>query len=340
MSLETTPLISICIPTYNGGAFIKECLEGLFTQTYSNYEVIICDDGSKDNTVSIIKECIKGKSSITFIENEGNLGLVDNWNKCIALSKGDYIKFLFQDDHITPGALERIAGVIEKHRPMFITSKRKFILSPASSENAKNYFNTYLQKFENELGIKKDTFIELKDVAKLASKYIGINFIGEPSVYVFKKSVVETVGNFDKSFQQLCDLEFALRAISNTNLFYINDVTCEFRIHDSSATVVNINTRHFQITYFEYVNLVSRILYDNKFRKLRDSFTISQKLKLKIYLNNKIYTALKDDRVTGEEKNILKQFISNYPNTGYKNFGPLFFIIGRVLKFKNERLSK
>ncbi len=331
------PLISICVPTYNGESFIKASLESLFSQSFKNYEVIVCDDGSKDKTVQVIKDCIKGRENILLIENEVNLGLVGNWNKCVSLSKGKYIKFLFQDDLITPGALEKIASVIKEHKPSFITSKRKFILPPTYNEGAHFHFNTYLQKFEYDLGIKRDKFISLKEIAKLTAKYIGINYIGEPSVYVFRRELVERIGNFDNTFQQLCDLEFALRGISSSELFYINDITCEFMIHEASATVVNIRTRHYQITYFEYINLTSKLLYDKKYFNLRNAFNSIEKLKLKVYLNNKIYTALNDSQVSPEEKDQLKNFIGDYPNKAYKTFGALFFLISKVLKIKNAK---
>jgi glycosyltransferase involved in cell wall biosynthesis len=339
MPFANIPLFSICVPTYNGSAFIKDTLESLFNQSYQNYEVIICDDVSNDDTVAIIKECIKGRANIRLIENAANLGLVNNWNKCISLSKGEYVKFLFQDDHITPGALEKIAGVIKEYKPSFITSKRKFILPSADNENANVYFNVFLQKFEYELGIKQNRFVDLKEIAKLSSKYIGINYIGEPSVYIFKKSLTETIGGFNSSFQQLCDLEFALRALSNSNLFYMDEVTCEFMIHDASTTATNIRTRYFQIRYFEYINLSARILYDTKFLNLKNTFTYLQKLRVKVYLNNKIYAALHDGAVTPEEKNTLIEFIKNYPNKSYKNFGPVFFAIGKFLKFRNSKSS-
>ena len=93
-----SPLVSICIPTYNGEKYLKECLDSCIDQTFKSYEIIICDDCSSDGTIKIIEEYAKIFPQIILFQNDGNLGLVGNWNRCIHHSNGEWIKFVFQDD--------------------------------------------------------------------------------------------------------------------------------------------------------------------------------------------------------------------------------------------------
>ncbi|XOB61352.1 glycosyltransferase family 2 protein [Campylobacterota bacterium DY0563] len=91
-------LISVAMCTYNGGKYLKEQLDSIINQTYKNIEIIICDDGSTDNTIDIIKNYSKKYNFIKLFQNETNLGFVKNFEKSISLCKGDYIALADQDD--------------------------------------------------------------------------------------------------------------------------------------------------------------------------------------------------------------------------------------------------
>lgn len=91
-------LVSIAMTTYNGEKFIKEQLDSLLNQTYNNLEIIICDDGSTDGTVEIIKEYEQTDNRIKLFQNEKNLGVLKNFEKAISLCRGEYIALSDQDD--------------------------------------------------------------------------------------------------------------------------------------------------------------------------------------------------------------------------------------------------
>lgn len=92
------PLISIAMCTYNGERYIKEQLDSILSQTYTNIELIITDDKSSDRTVSIIKEYQARDKRIKLYENETNLGFLKNFEKAISLCSGEYIALADQDD--------------------------------------------------------------------------------------------------------------------------------------------------------------------------------------------------------------------------------------------------
>ncbi len=98
----SAPRVSICIPTYNGKGHLKECLDSVRSQSFQDFEVVICDDQSSDGTLDFARELAQGDERFRFIPNPQRFGLVGNWNNCIALSRGDWIKFVFQDDIIAP----------------------------------------------------------------------------------------------------------------------------------------------------------------------------------------------------------------------------------------------
>ncbi|MFH1441765.1 MAG: glycosyltransferase family 2 protein [Candidatus Omnitrophota bacterium] len=101
-------MISIVITTYNSGNFIKECLESIFSQDFKNYEIIIVDNNSKDNT----KEILRDYHGIALIENETNSGFSKAYNQGINKAKGSYILCLNHDITLTKGFLAQIRQAI------------------------------------------------------------------------------------------------------------------------------------------------------------------------------------------------------------------------------------
>lgn len=91
-------LVSVIMPAYNCEKYIEEAINSVLFQTYSNLELIVIDDGSKDNTVKIIERLIKKDSRVKFYKNEKNLGVSATRNKGISLANGDWIAFLDSDD--------------------------------------------------------------------------------------------------------------------------------------------------------------------------------------------------------------------------------------------------
>lgn len=91
-----TPLVSVIIPAYNAESYVKDAMDSILSQTYTNLEVIVIDDGSTDNTVSIINEFKDER--IRFVRNEGNRGIIFSLNYGLSLSRGKYIARLDSDD--------------------------------------------------------------------------------------------------------------------------------------------------------------------------------------------------------------------------------------------------
>lgn len=111
--MNRLPLISVLIPVYNGEKYIKECLDSIINQTYSNLEIIIVDDGSTDSTAEICKKYVLKDKRIDFIQKE-NGGVSSARNTLIKAAKGHYIQFIDADDWIEPNMIEiMITGCIQ-----------------------------------------------------------------------------------------------------------------------------------------------------------------------------------------------------------------------------------
>ncbi len=283
------PLISICIPTYNGEEYLVQCIESCINQTFEAYEIVICDDGSVDSTNSIIETYATLNPKIKFYKNEKNLGLVGNWNKCIELSSGSWIKFVFQDDYITIDCLQKFVNEIDDNTQL-IVCKRNFVLPHNPSADLINYYTNEVRTLENVTILKNKVFSS-ELISKMAVENICLNFIGEPSLIFFRKTIIHKVGMFNAQLKQICDLEFALRISSNYGLKYISEQLCAFRIHTNSTTSSNVTNNYYEIHYIEPLLFSYFLLFDINFKSFRDNLTIFQKLKLKFYFELKVYNA-------------------------------------------------
>jgi glycosyltransferase involved in cell wall biosynthesis len=104
-------LISVALATYNGSRFLREQLDSIYAQTWLPVEVVVCDDRSSDDTVSILEE-YRQRHGLRYEANEQNLGFVRNFEKAMAICRGEFIALADQDDVWLPEKLERLmAGI-------------------------------------------------------------------------------------------------------------------------------------------------------------------------------------------------------------------------------------
>lgn len=107
-----TKLVSVIIPVYNGEVHIKRCIESILNQTYSELEVIIVNDGSKDNTAVFCEEFVKADSRVNVYHTE-NRGVSPTRNFGISKAKGYYIQFVDSDDYLAPTATQNLVENME-----------------------------------------------------------------------------------------------------------------------------------------------------------------------------------------------------------------------------------
>ncbi|MEB3282275.1 MAG: glycosyltransferase [Lyngbya sp.] len=235
------PLVSVCIPTYNGEKYLVECLESVFSQTYPHLEIIISDDGSTDNTLAIAQS-FKSKFSGNFqIFSHCQYGLAINWNYAISQTQGKYIKFLFQDDILANNCIEELVNLAEQDEKIgLVFSRREMLVSPEAESNQ------YCQEVSVYAKDIDKHWLNLKSIQEgkelLAVPYLlnhPINKIGEPSTVLIRKSVFQNVGMFDPELHQLLDLEMWFRIMSQYKIGFVNKSLSQFRIHPEQLSIVN-----------------------------------------------------------------------------------------------------
>ena len=111
--------ISIITPSYNSSKFIKDTIDSVLSQTYINWEMIIVDDKSKDDSVTFIRELIKNEDRIKLIALDKNVGAAEARNKALEVAQGDYIAFLDSDDIWLPEKLKMQLAFMQQNSYAF-----------------------------------------------------------------------------------------------------------------------------------------------------------------------------------------------------------------------------
>lgn len=250
--IKESPLVSVCIPTYNGEKFITEAISSILSQTYSAIELIISDDNSWDNTIAIAQSFQTQTSIPINILTHQTLGLAENSNFCINQSQGQYIKFLYQDDILMPNCIEKMVNLAETDPDigLVFSPREMFFLEP---ENINLELIAVYQEFAN----LHQNWSNLKSIQwgkdLLADPNLWkhpINKIGEPSTVLLRKSIFQTIAGFDPQLNQLVDLDLWWRILAQFKVGFVEETLSYFRLHTQQKTCQNMqqgqaNDRNF-----------------------------------------------------------------------------------------------
>jgi glycosyltransferase involved in cell wall biosynthesis len=274
-------VVSVCIPVYNGGKYLRDCLESIVGQTYTKLEILILDDGSSDNSIAIAENFARIDSRVKLVINRVNLGLAGNWLQCIELATGKWIKFLFQDDLMQPQCVEKmLAACVQYKSPVCICS-REFLIENSASDVLKNFFSKEVYKLEDKY--PQPGYLAPDVIATLAAQNLFTNFVGEPITLLFEKKLVQAYGSYNKDLVQLIDYEFALRLSLNVGSCFLPDKLVSFRVHSSSeSSNQNANAlKKLKNQFVEPLLLYHEYLFNPNFKALRQAYNTAPKKLLK-----------------------------------------------------------
>lgn len=105
------PKVTVCLPTFNKGRYLSAAINSVLTQEFRDYELLVVDDASTDHTDEIVRSF--ADSRIRFFRNPQNIGLVENWNHCLELARGNYAIIFHDDDIMLPGLLRREVEILD-----------------------------------------------------------------------------------------------------------------------------------------------------------------------------------------------------------------------------------
>lgn len=217
--------VSVVIPVFNGAKFIAATVRSVLRQTYKNYEIIIVNDGSTDNTLSELFEFGESIRIISIL----NGGVSNARNVGIEASKADYIAFLDADDLWNENKLSRQMKIFDDYSDVGLCCCN------------------YVQEIS---GITHFDLFVIEDVVtldfpmreKTTEALINSNFVGTCSNVILKKTVLNSAGLFNTSLKQAEDYDLWIRCSSVTNFFAMSDVLMSKVTHGTNLTNNQLET--------------------------------------------------------------------------------------------------
>jgi glycosyltransferase involved in cell wall biosynthesis len=208
------PLISICIPAYNAEQFLSAALESIRVQRFTDWELIVTEDGSRDSTEDIVRKfALSVQQPVRYERHEQNLGLPATRNTGIAAARGEWIALLDADDVWTTGHLEAAAALIPGTSSELIHAGSVLFDSDTG----------------REIEVRAPTPQMLAEFPR--SLFYGAYTI-QPSSVLLRRCLWEAVGGFDPTFRYVEDREMWIRcARTGAQFTYTGLNTCLYRKH-------------------------------------------------------------------------------------------------------------
>jgi len=193
------PLLSVVTPVYNDAAFVHRAIESVLSQTYSNWELLICDDGSTDDTIAVLKKYAAHEPRIRLLSNEVNRGHVFTYNRLFFEAKGDYLAILDADDWCAPERLARQLATVKEKQADFCFCKSRYHRPDGTDFEKGDIADGFLDIFSEE-------------------HY-------DPATIFFKRAILEKVPGFHVYFERLIAMDryFILCCLSHFKGYYINE---------------------------------------------------------------------------------------------------------------------
>ncbi len=252
-------LFSILIANYNNGHFFKDCYDSIITQTYTNWEVIIVDDASTDNSINVIEQLVSADNRFKLFQNTENKGCGYTKHRCATLAYGEILGFLDPDDTLVSEALE---VMVEAHtlnkEAAIITSKYEFV------DLEMNFINPSL--YGNNIPEGKS--------------YLTYGNGALTHFATFKKEKYQKAGGINPEMKRAVDQDLYYKMEEQGKHVFLDKVLYRYRIHKNS---ISNNENLFKAEYWHFYAIVNAYKRRKKNQIKIDNFS---KQYIKRYASN------------------------------------------------------
>ena len=218
------PTISVIIPTYNGARYIREAIDSVLAQTYTDYEIIVVDDGSTDDTAAILQSYGDRINPI----HQPNQKLPTARNNGVAASKGKYIAFLDSDDQFLPDKLQIQARMLDENPDLGLVASGHEEIDEAGRSISITH-----------------PWIHFPNISLESILFYGL---APPSAVLIRRDWFELVGGFDPAFIYTEDMDFWYRlALSGCPMAWSPPTLIRYRIHPANKSrALDIHYHYFR----------------------------------------------------------------------------------------------
>jgi glycosyltransferase involved in cell wall biosynthesis len=236
--------VTIVLPVYNGEKFISKAINSIINQTYSNWELIIVNDCSTDNSLEICKKYAQKDNRIRIYSNKVNLKLPKSLNVGFSHAEGDYFTWTSDDNKFKKNALETMIKALE---------------------NSNGVDMVYSDYWNIDANGNKTNVCRLQQPDKIVES----NVCGP--CFLYKASIAKIIGEYDENLFLAEDYDYWMRIYIYGKMLHIDDVLYYYRRHDMSLSVLKKDVINYQ-TYKALEKNFMQLYYKAKINKLEFAF--------------------------------------------------------------------
>jgi glycosyltransferase involved in cell wall biosynthesis len=243
------PRVSVCVPVYNGRAYIGECLDSVLAQTFDDFELVVSDNCSTDDTGEIVRRYADPR--VRLVRNTQNLGLVGNANRCLALARGEYVCIFHHDDVMLPENLARKVAVLDAHPAVgFVHSNLVLIDQGGAVLTTQSWAEDSRRDY-----VESGASVFRRFVMSMPNS--SLIFIG---AVLARKSVYDRLGGFSQDLPHCNDSEMWMRMLLFSDAACLGESLVQYRTYPSSTS--GVWGRYDSFAYVKEHHEAVRLLFE------------------------------------------------------------------------------
>ena len=300
-----SPQLSIIVPVYNVEKYLARCIDSILNQSFTDFELLLIDDGSKDNSGSICDAYAEKDSRIRVFHKE-NGGVSSARNVGLDNAKGEWIYFVDSDDELISGALESVSQSFDKTVDAILTGY---------VECDENGFTTYSSKLESEDSLSIDRAV----AALYDSSFLGMKYLGYPWTWVVRNTIIQKLRlRFDESISVKEDTLFVAEYLCScqNGVGFVSQPVYKYyqRVNSVMGSLVNSYNPKY-LTSFDAVVKMHQVIR----RRFPDDIELMKSAKTAIL--NRIYM-IKGNMIKGKVDNrvLHKLLVKSMHQVGFPFF--------------------
>lgn len=216
--LKKEPLVSVCMPCYNHEEFVGQAIQSVLSQTYSNFELIIVDDASADNSAEVIHSFEDSRIRVKVIEENTGFGAAEYMFR---QARGEFVCWLDSDDIWEPTLLERYMEFFQGHKECGACFCRPIIIDGSGCILTEHLFCSIFSE-ENLKNMEKEKWFR--------KIFIEGNYLCSSTLCI-RKNIYEQVGELRFQYKQVHDYDYWLRFLQVAEIYVLPDRLARYRIH-------------------------------------------------------------------------------------------------------------
>ena len=223
--IQHSPQVSVCVPVYNGAAYLQETLASICSQKGIDLEIVVSDDQSSDSSMQIVQEYQSKHGNLKWrvLQSSQRLGMAGNWNACLHACSHEFVKVMGQDDILLPGALFAQAALLAEYPSVGLVSCGCDIYG----RHGKKLFKRPRRRPSG-----------IYDGKRIIRECLAIrgNAIGEPVTAMARREDFLAKGGFSSQHRYYIDMDMWCRLLDGRDYGFIQDSQAGFRIHGNAVS--------------------------------------------------------------------------------------------------------